>query len=619
MEPGDLAERLSPDAALPSRPLRVALAQMNPRVGDLDGNAARMVELIQTAREAGAQLVAFTELAVTGYPPEDLMLKPGFLRENLRVLERIAAAAQGIVAVVGFVDVREDTYNAAAVIADGQVRGVHHKVFLPNYGVFDEARYFQTGRQLTTYDLDGVTIGVTICEDIWHPGGPAYHLATIGDAQLLVNLNASPFHAGKWRFREKMLATRASDYACLLAWVNQVGGQDELVFDGHSMIFDSEAQVVARGPSFEEALIVADLDPVAVFHTRLMDPRRRTEKLALRDSGVKVERVVLSPPRTSPPRGPAPHPPSEERLRRPPPPLRGEGSGERFVTGVAKPPERLEEIYAALVLGTRDYVEKNGFKGVLIGISGGIDSALTACIAVDALGPERVTLVSMPSVFSSQETQSDAHLIAKNLGVRFHEIPIREIQAAYDEALKPVFEGRPRDITEENLQARARGNILMALSNKLGCLVLTTGNKSEMACGYATLYGDMAGGFAVIKDVPKTLVYELAEHRNRNGAPIPQSMIQRPPTAELRPDQKDVDSLPPYELLDPILHAYVEEDPNLEEIVRVGFDLETVRRVILMVDRNEYKRRQAPPGVKITPKAFGKDRRLPITNQYHDF
>src|SRR5205807_5368924 len=395
--------------------------------------------------------------------------------------------------------------------------------------------------------------------------------------------NASPFHAGKWRFREKMLATRASGYACLLAWVSQVGGQDELVFDGHSMIFDSEAQVVARGPSFEEALIVADLDPVAVFHTRLMDPRRRTEKLALRDSGVKVERVVLSPPRTSPPRGPAPHPPSEERLRRPPPPLRGEGSGERFVTGVAKPPERLEEIYAALVLGTRDYVEKNGFKGVLIGISGGIDSALTACIAVDALGPERVTLVSMPSVFSSQETQSDAHLIAKNLGVRFHELPIREIQAAYDEALKPVFEGRPRDITEENLQARARGNILMALSNKLGCLVLTTGNKSEMACGYATLYGDMAGGFAVIKDVPKTLVYELAEHRNRNGAPIPQSMIQRPPTAELRPDQKDVDSLPPYELLDPILHAYVEEDRNLEEIVRLRFDPETVRRVILMV------------------------------------
>jgi NAD+ synthase (glutamine-hydrolysing) len=606
-----MPEMLPPDVALPSRPLRIALAQMNPRVGDLDGNAARIVSLIEQAKAAGAHLVAFPELAVTGYPPEDLVLKPGFLRENMRAVEAIAAKTTGIIAVVGFVNVREDTYNAAAVIAEGQVRGLHHKFFLPNYGVFDEARYFQTGRELTTYDLDGVTLGVTICEDIWHPGGPAYHLATIGDAQLLVNLNASPFHAGKWRFREKMLATRANDYACLLAWVNQVGGQDELVFDGHSMIFDSEAQLVARGPSFEEALLLADLDPVSVFHTRLMDPRRRTEKLALRDSGVTVQRVTL--PAITPTKGEA----TVTKVLQPDP----AESHHHIITSSHHhpPPERLEEIYRALVLGTRDYVEKNGFQGALIGISGGIDSALTACIAVDALGPERVTLVSMPSLFSSAETQSDAHTIAQNLGVRFHEVPIREIQQVYDKALKDVFAGRPRDIAEENLQARARGNILMALSNKFGWIVLTTGNKSEMACGYATLYGDMAGGFAVVKDVPKTLLYELSEWRNQNGQPIPPSIIDRPPTAELRPDQKDVDSLPPYEVLDPILHAYVEEDRNLEEIVRLGFDEETVRRVILMVDRNEYKRRQAPPGVKITPKAFGKDRRLPITNRYHDF
>ncbi|MBI3910406.1 MAG: NAD+ synthase [Armatimonadetes bacterium] len=573
--------------------LRLALCQFNPTVGDLEGNARRILEETESAKAQGADVVAFTELAIPGYPPEDLLIKPGFLRENGRALHEIARGTHGIVSVVGFVDVAEDVYNAAAVIAEGEIRGIYHKFYLPTYGVFDEDRYFQRGDRYPVFDLQGVRLGVTICEDIWYPRGPAATLALLGGADVVININASPFHAGKWRFREAMLTTRASDCACALAYVNQVGGQDELVFDGHSLVIDANGDVIARGAAFESALLTLDIDLSAILHRRLADPRRRKEKLLMQELNQRVEVVPL--------------PALPANRRRP-----------ALPAPVQPPPEPLAEIYRALLTGTRDYVRKNGFKGVVIGISGGIDSALVATVAVDALGAEAVTLVSMPSVYTSSETRSDAASVAQNLGTRFLEIPIRGLQTAYDEALRDVFAGLPRDITEENIQARARGNILMALSNKFGWLVLTTGNKSEMACGYATLYGDMAGGFAVIKDVPKTTVYQLAEYRNRIRPVIPESIIRRPPSAELRHGQKDSDTLPPYDVLDPILHAYVEEDRSLEDIVRAGFDADLVRRVILMVDRNEYKRRQAPPGIKITPKAFGKDRRLPITNQFHD-
>lgn len=577
----------------PAARLRLALAQTNPTVGDLDGNTERILQLIGEAREQGAALVAFPELAITGYPPEDLLLKPGFLRENLRCLERITHAAHGIVVIVGFVDVKEDIYNGAAVLADGAVQGVHHKFFLPNYGVFDEERYFQRGRGHTVYRLGPVVFGVTICEDMWYPRGPAHTLANVGGAHLIVNLNASPFYAEKWRIRERMVSVRASDTACHVAWVNLVGGQDELVFDGHSMVFEPGGELAARAAAFEEELLLHDVEIGAVIHARLADPRRRKEKQALEAAGAQVETVVL-------------------------PPLARAAGTASLVPRFAAPPERVEEVYRALVLATRDYVNKTGFRGVVIGISGGIDSALVAAIAVDALGSDRVTLVSMPSVYSSAETRSDGEQVARNLGTHFLEIPIRELQETWRQTLAPVFAGTEAGVAEENLQARCRGNILMALSNKFGSLVLTTGNKSEMACGYATLYGDMAGGFAVIKDVPKTLVYELCRWRNREGEVIPDSILSRPPSAELRPDQKDTDSLPPYEVLDAILHAYVEEDRSLDEMAGLGLDTEVARRLIPLIDRNEYKRRQAPPGVKITPKAFGRDRRLPIVNRFRD-
>lgn len=572
--------------------MRIALSQMNPLLGDFQANLARISCDITAARELGADLVAFPELAVTGYPPEDLLLKPGFLRENLSIIKKIAEEARDIIVVAGFVDVDADIYNAAAVMADGMVQGVHRKFYLPTYGVFDEDRYFQRGSDLTVFRYGGILFGVTVCEDIWYAGGPAHHLALVGNAEMIININASPYHLSKWRFREKMLATRASDSSAILAWVNQVGGQDELVFDGHSLVFDPRGELLARAAMFTEELLVADLDLGAVLRSRLVDPRRRKERLSLERSGVKVAETLL---------------PGSNLRSRPP-----------IARRVADPPDRCAEVYEALVTGTRDYINKNGFASVVIGISGGIDSALVACIAVDALGPERVMLVSMPSQFSSAETQSDAALIARNLGVRFHEVPIRDLQNSWASALAPLFEGTQPGVAEENLQARSRGNILMAISNKFGNLVLTTGNKSEMACGYATLYGDMAGGFAVIKDVPKTIVYDLCEWRNRRSPVIPEAIITRPPSAELRPDQKDTDSLPPYEVLDPIIDAYVEEDHSLDEMVALGLDEALCRRVILMVDRNEYKRRQAPPGVKITRKAFGRDRRLPITNRFHD-
>src|SRR3990170_2018135 len=571
------------------RALRLGLGQINATVGDLGGNTARIKEYIDRARELGVDLLAFPELALTGYPPEDLLLKPHFIQDNLRHLQEIVAHSQGIACVVGFVDAKEDLYNAAAVIHDGQLVGVYHKNYLPNYGVFDENRYFQAGRETPVYAIGGVHIGVNICEDIWYPTGPTTYQVQ-GGAEVVVNISSSPYYAGKSQLREKMLITRASDEAVFVAYINMVGGQDELLFDGQSIIVDERGVLLARGRAFEEDLVVADLDIDRVFHSRLHDPRRRKERL----EGERPPRIVVSTSRPDTPR-PPPTPTIHPLL------------------------DPVEEVYHALVLGTRDYVRKNGFKRVVIGLSGGIDSSLVAAIASDALGPENVTGVAMPSPYSSPRSRADAKTLAENLGIEFKTIPITPLYKQYLKTLEPPFRGTKPGVAEENIQARIRGNLLMALSNKFGWMVLTTGNKSELATGYATLYGDMAGGFAVLKDVPKTLVYKLAQFRNGGKwKPIPRAIFLKPPSAELRPNQMDSDTLPPYETLDPILQAYVEEDRSQEEIVTQGFDRRTVERVVEMVDRNEYKRRQAPPGIKITPRAFGMDRRLPITSGYRE-
>jgi NAD+ synthase (glutamine-hydrolysing) len=572
--------------------VRVALAQINPTVGDLAGNEQKIGDQIAQAREEQADIVAFPELAVPGYPPEDLLLKPSFVAANLACLKRIAGLTSGITAIVGFVDRADDLYNAAAVLHAGRVAAVYHKAYLPNYAVFDEERYFRAGGHPLVFSLGEVTVGINICEDIWHPAGPT-KLQALAGAQLVVNISSSPYHAGKGTARERMLATRAADNVVCLAFCNLVGGQDELVFDGGSVVFDERGELVARSKQFAEDLLIADLDLTAVFRQQLHDPRRRQERM--RQAAGAVHRVELTPINSRP----------EQAAASP---------------SVAPLLEPAAEIYQALVLGTGDYVRKNGFREVVIGLSGGVDSALTATIAADALGPENVVGVFMPSRYSSVESREDATQLAENLGIRFLTVPIDETFQAYLEMLAEPFAGLDQDVTEENIQARIRGNILMALSNKFGWLVLTTGNKSEMSVGYATLYGDMAGGFAVIKDVPKMLVYELTEHVNarEDRAAIPQRILDKAPTAELRPNQKDEDSLPPYRVLDPILHAYVEEDRGLEEIVALGFDANTAADVLSMVDHAEYKRRQAPPGVRITPRAFGKDRRLPITNHYHD-
>jgi NAD+ synthase (glutamine-hydrolysing) len=572
--------------------VRVALAQINPTVGDLAGNERKIGDQIARARELQADIVVFPELAVPGYPPEDLLLKPSFVAANLACLKRIAERTNGITAVVGFVDRTDDLYNAAAVLHEGRVAAVYHKAYLPNYAVFDEERYFRAGDRPLVFSLGRVTVGINICEDIWYPAGPT-KLQVLAGAQLVVNISASPYHAGKGTARERMLATRAADNVVCLAFCNMVGGQDELVFDGGSVIFDERGELVARGKQFAEDLLVAELDLAAVFRQQLHDPRWRKERA--RQAAEAVQRVALTPINARP-QQPATSPSVVPLL------------------------EPAAEIYQALVLGTGDYVRKNGFREVVIALSGGIDSALTAAIAADALGPQNVVGVFMPSRYSSVDSREDATQLAENLGIRFLTVPIDGTFQAYLEMLTEPFAGLSQDVTEENIQARIRGNVLMALSNKFGWLVLTTGNKSEMGVGYATLYGDMAGGFAVIKDVPKMLVYELAEHVNaREGHPvIPQRTLDKAPTAELRPDQKDEDSLPPYRVLDPILHAYVEEDRGLEDIIALGFDADTVAEVLSMVDRAEYKRRQAPPGVRITPRAFGKDRRLPITNRYRD-
>jgi NAD+ synthase (glutamine-hydrolysing) len=573
--------------------LRVALAQVNPTVGDIRGNARLVADNISRARDEGAGLVVFPELTLSGYPPEDLLLKTSFLDAAAGALEELAAQTHGIAAVVGFPERAEDVYNAAAVLADGELVAVYRKIYLPNYGVFDEQRYFQSGSEAAIVELNGVPIGITICEDIWEPGPPAMTEA-LGGAQVIVNLSASPYRADYGRARERMLVQRAIDYLAAMVFVNTVGGQDELVFDGHSLAIDQDGRVIARCPQFEESLTLCTIDAREVVAARLRDTRHR----------VNVRRQRRSPAAEPPVR----------TLASLQVPSRAESVG----GATARLLEPEAEVYAALRTGLRDYVDKNGFEHVVLALSGGIDSALTALVAVDALGPQRVTCVSMPSPYSSEGTRADARNIAGNLGVEFMEIPIEEAMKAYDEMLADAFAGREPDITEENVQARIRGNVVMALSNKFGWLVLTTGNKSELSVGYATLYGDMAGGFAVLKDVYKGWVYRLVRWRNEqgDGELVPASVLERPPSAELRYEQRDQDTLPPYEVLDAILAGYVEEDLDAVELVSRGLPADEVERVIRMVDRAEYKRRQAPPGIKISTKAFGRDRRLPITNRY---
>ncbi|MXX15429.1 MAG: NAD+ synthase [Gemmatimonadetes bacterium] len=574
--------------------MRLALSQINVTVGDLAGNREKILDHVHRARDLGAHVVVFPELAIPGYPPEDLLFKPRFIQSNLDVLNELVRATQGVAAIFGFVDRHDDIYNAAAIACDGRLIDVYHKTYLPNYGVFDEDRYFQSGKTAGVYRLNGITFGVTICEDIWYPGGPAREQALAGDAEVLINISSSPFHDGKELLREQMIATRATDNSAVLAFCNLVGGQDELIFDGGSLIVDQEGRVVARAPRFEEDLLVADVDVEAVFRNRLHDSRRRKEKrdvsspVAIDLPDLKPKSVCLSP---------------SERPDFP------------------RPDERLKNIYDALVLGTRDYVLKNGFEKVFIGLSGGIDSALVTAVAYDALGQENVVCVTMPTQFSSEGTFNDALRMAGNLDIRILTLPIQKLFDQYLGLLADEFGDLPSDTAEENIQPRIRGTLLMALANKFRALVLAPGNKSELSMGYATLYGDMAGGFAVIKDIYKTLVYDLAHYRNglSDHPVIPVSIIERPPTAELRDDQKDTDSLPPYPVLDPILKAYVEDDTSLQDIIALGYDEELVTRVIRTVDVNEYKRRQAPPGIKITPRAFGRDRRLPITNRCREY
>jgi len=568
--------------------LRIALAQINTTVGDLAGNRDKILSRLAEARQAGVELVVFPELAITGYPPEDLLLKPDFVDTAVKTLHEIVPATLGLTAVIGCVHAADDLYNAAAVLHDGKLAGFQFKQYLPNYGVFDENRYFARGQQTQVFQRNGLTFGLSVCEDIWYPSGPAEGQAASGGAELLINLSASPYHLRKGAVRERMIAARASDNTAFVAYCNLVGGQDELIFDGQSLICGPQGDLVARGEQFAEGLVIADLDFSQVLRARLSDPRRR--KFA--HTGPDHARITL-------PDLPVP-------TQKPVAPV------------VAPALDRVAEVYRALVLGTRDYVLKNGFKQVVLGVSGGIDSALTAAIAADALGAANVTGVAMPTRYSSFHSLEDAEQLAKNLSIQFLKVPIDNTFQEFLDMLQPAFNGRAPDLAEENLQPRIRGTLLMALSNKFGWLVLTTGNKSEGGVGYSTLYGDTAGGFAAIKDVPKLLVYELSRYRNQLAGfdLIPLRTIEKPPSAELRPDQKDSDSLPEYDVLDPILHDYVEENRSKSDIVKKGYSAQTVAHVTRLVDRNEYKRRQSPPGVKITARAFGKDWRLPITNRY---
>jgi NAD+ synthase (glutamine-hydrolysing) len=568
--------------------LRVALAQINPIVGDLEGNSRLIIDWMGRARDQGADIVCFPELAITGYPPEDLVLKPSFVRDNLAQLKLVAEAAKGISAVVGFVDQVGDLFNSAAFLQDGDVKAVYHKVFLPNYGVFDEKRYFEPGHECPIIEWKGTRIGLSVCEDCWFPAGPMAWEAHHG-AQVLLNINGSPYHYGKRAPREDMVRGRAIDYGAYVVWVNTVGGQDELVFDGNSVVIDPDGRVMAHAASLEPELLLCDIDLSRPIHRPLENIRREAE------GAERLELQVTDVPITN----------ATENKARP-----------RLTPRLAQPLEGPAEIYTAVVLGTHDYIRKQGFQKVLIGMSGGVDSALTAAIACDALGPENVIGVRMPSRHTSKESLDDAGGVAENLGMQLMDFPIEPAHQGFEEILAGAFKGTKPGVAEENLQPRIRSTILHALSNKFGHIVLATGNKSELATGYGTLYGDIAGGYGVLKDILKTTVYELCRYRNSIGPAIPERVLTKAPTAELKPNQKDVDSLPPYEELDPILRGYVEEDQSPEELVAAGHRPETVARVIQLVDRSEYKRRQAPPGVKITPRAFGRDRRMPIVNRY---
>ena len=570
------------------RVIRIALAQVNPIVGDLEGNARLIIDRIEEARGHGAEMVAFPELALTGYPPEDLVLKPSFVRDNIKQLDRVVAATPDISVVVGFVDDDGEIFNAAAFIRDHELKAVYHKVFLPNYGVFDEERYFAVGHRCPIIVQNGIRIGLSVCEDCWYPAGPMAWQAEHG-AELLVNINGSPYHAGKRVERERMVADRAADYGAFVAYVNTVGGQDELVFDGNSVVFGPRGEMLAHASSFREELLYCDIEAGPVpFHRPLEKIRHEAEgaeRLELEVSEVEVSAA-----------------PAARR--------------KRGANPITQPLEGAAEIYAAIVLGTHDYIAKQRFQKVIVGLSGGVDSALTAAVAADALGPENVIGVRMPSRHTSPESLEDAAALAELLGIQLMDFPIEPAHHGFENILRDAFAGTEPGIAEENVQPRIRMTILHALSNKFGYIVLTTGNKSELATGYCTLYGDLAGGFAVLKDITKTTVYELCRYRNSLGTVIPERVITKPPSAELKPGQKDTDSLPPYEVLDPILMGYVEQDLSPEELVAQGNDPKTVARVVALVDRSEYKRRQAPPGVKITPRAFGRDRRMPITNRY---
>jgi NAD+ synthase (glutamine-hydrolysing) len=576
--------------------VRLGLAQINVRVGDVEGNLEKILGYIKNARALGVDILCFPELAVTGYPPEDLLLKPRFISDNLKAVDRVRKATDGLTVVLGFADRREDIYNAAAILRNKQLVDVYRKHYLPNYGVFDEDRYFQSGLRAPVYKLGDVIFGVNICEDIWYPGDPMRRQSVLGGAQIIINISSSPYYTSKVKAREQMLVTRAKDYSAVVAYCNLVGGQDELVFDGHSVIIGERGEILARAKGFEEDLLVSDISIDRVYRSRMHDPRRRKAQLAMKAHSDSPEVIVMDAKKDKATPRPAVKPRVEDFL----------------------PVD--EEIFRALVMGTRDYVTKNGFRKVVVGLSGGIDSAIVTVIAVEALGRENVVAVTMPSRYSSRGSVGDSEKLSKNLGIELLNIPIEKAFKAYGDMLSGVFAGLKEDTAEENIQARIRGNILMALSNKFRWLVLTTGNKSEMSVGYCTMYGDMAGGFAVIKDVPKTIVYRVARFYNswKKKEIIPSAILTKPPSAELRPGQLDTDSLPPYEILDPILKAYVEDDLSIEDIVSLGYSEPVVKKVTRMVDTNEYKRRQAPPGIKITARAFGKDRRFPITNLYRE-
>jgi NAD+ synthase (glutamine-hydrolysing) len=574
------------------RTIRLALAQINTTVGDLEGNFRKIISYVDQAIRQQADIVVFPELTLTGYPAEDLLLRPEFSEDNLHYLGKLIPHSKDITILVGFVDRSDDIFNAAGILHQGKLEAVYHKQYLPNYGVFDENRYFQAGTKIPVYRFTGINLGVNICEDIWYPGGPTRDQALYGNAEIILNISASPYSMGKVKDRNNMLKVRAQDNEVILAYVNLVGGQDELIFDGQSVIISEDGEIIARAPAFEEALIVADLHPDNVFSKRLHDPRRRREKLFIPPEK-KIEQISLES-------------------------LKSKQKNAISAPVVEKDLSLPKEVYGALELGVRDYILKNRFSRVVLGLSGGVDSALVCTIAVDALGKENVTAISMPGDFTTPQSREDARKLAENLETEFHEIGISNIYRVYLEELTELLKDKSQGVTEENIQARIRGNILMAYSNKFGALVLATGNKSEFSTGYCTLYGDMAGGFAVIKDVPKLLVYDLCEYRNQLAGfdLIPESILTKAPSAELRENQKDTDSLPPYKILDPVIEAYVECDLAFEEIVSMGFDAEVVKKVIKLVNSNEYKRRQGAPGIKITSRAFGKDRRFPITNRY---